>query len=116
MPQRKFCCGADSAAAQFGLAAQLKALGHPVRLEIVRQLAARSRCCTNDFCACLPLAQSTISQHLDLLCQAGIVLYAPDGNRSAYSLNCAALGGLAQGIRALVAVMPMEATGEAAHG
>lgn len=100
MAQRKSCCGADRA--RTDLATQLKALGHPVRLEIVRQLALRERCCCNDFCAFLPLAQSTISQHLELLCEVGLVRYAPDGNRSSYRLDRATMKALTQALRALV--------------
>lgn len=86
------CCLAES------LADQLKALGHPVRIGIVRQLIERDRCCCGDFCASLPLAQSTISQHLDLLRRAGLVDFEPDGNRSRYSLNRAAFKALARAI------------------
>jgi DNA-binding transcriptional ArsR family regulator len=69
------------------LAEVLKALGHPSRLEIIRQLALRERCCGGDFCDCLPLAQSTISQHLDILKQARLVHWQQQGTRSVYSLN-----------------------------
>jgi ArsR family transcriptional regulator len=95
MARRRNCCDIEASAAQTDLANRLKALAHPARLEIVRQLVGRTRCCCNDFCATLPLAQSTISQHLDLLCQAGLVVYAPDGNRSAYQLEPKALAELA---------------------
>ena len=86
----KPCCGGD------GLVAQLKALGHPVRMEIIRRLIESERCYCGDFCACMPLAQSTISQHLDLLCKAGLVDYRPDGNRSRYSLNREAFKAMAR--------------------
>lgn len=89
------CCALDRAILQ------LKALGHPVRMEIVRQLCERDRCCCNDFCACMSLAQSTISQHLDLLKKAGLVNYEPDGNRSRYSLNREAFKALARAIAAM---------------
>jgi len=88
--QKAACCGPD------GFVAQMKALGHPVRMQIVNQLIDRDRCCCGDFCACMPLAQSTISQHLDMLCKAGLVEYAPDGNRSRYSLNRTAFKALAR--------------------
>jgi nucleoid-associated protein YgaU len=54
---------ADGASDQ--LAIQLKALGHPARSRSMRQLRDRDRCCCGDFCATLPLAQSTVSQHLE---------------------------------------------------
>jgi len=80
---------------------QLKALGHPARLDIVRQLVDRDRCCCGDFCATLQLAQSTVSQHLEQLCRAGLVEYEPEGNRSRYSLNRTAFVALAQAISGL---------------
>lgn len=67
-------------------AERLKALGHPVRLAIVKALAER-RCCTcAEVCGCLPLAQSTVSQHLKVLRDAGLVSFRRDGVRSAYVL------------------------------
>lgn len=77
------------------IAEAFKALGHPVRLEIIRQLVLRDRCCGGDFCDCLPLAQSTISQHLELLKQAGVVDWQQQGTRSIYTLNRARLSWLA---------------------
>jgi ArsR family transcriptional regulator len=76
----------DAAAAE-----RLKALGHPVRIAIVQALAERSCCCCGDVCRTLPLAQSTVSQHLKVLKEAGIVGFRRDGVRSTYVLNAAAL-------------------------
>jgi len=81
----------------------LKALGHPVRLEIVRQLAARDRCCARDFCSCLPLAQSTISQHLEMLLAAGIVSRRPEGTKSIFTLNAGRIVALADELSRLSA-------------
>jgi ArsR family transcriptional regulator, arsenate/arsenite/antimonite-responsive transcriptional repressor len=80
---------ADDAAAE-----RLKALGHPVRLAIVRALAERSRCCCADVCSGLPLAQSTVSQHLKVLRDAGLVSFRRDGVRSSYVLNPEAFAAL----------------------
>ncbi|MGL4490479.1 MAG: ArsR/SmtB family transcription factor [Rhizobiaceae bacterium] len=49
------------------LAAQLLALAHPVRLAIIRHLAASDACCNKDVVARVGLAQSTVSQHLKVL-------------------------------------------------
>ena len=84
----------------------LKALGHPVRLEIVRQLAARDRCCAGDFCSCLPLAQSTISQHLEMLLAAGIVNRRPEGTKSIFTLNAGRIAALADELSRLSACCP----------
>jgi len=102
------CCAFD------GLVGQFKALGHPVRMEIIRQLIGRDRCYCGDFCACLPLAQSTVSQHLDLLRKAGLVDYEPDGNRSRYSLNRAAFEALAQAMAELARTAAAQETADAA--
>jgi ArsR family transcriptional regulator len=69
------------------IAEAMKALGHPSRIEIIRQLAIRDRCCSGDICNCMPLAQSTVSQHIDLLKSVGLVDWQQQGNRSMYTLN-----------------------------
>ena len=79
----------DEAAAE-----RLKALGHPVRIAIVRALAERSCCCCADVCSGLPLAQSTVSQHLKVLKEAQLVTFRRDGVRSSYVLNVAAFNAL----------------------
>jgi DNA-binding transcriptional ArsR family regulator len=85
------------------LAFQLKALAHPARLEIIRQLQERGCCCCGDFCASLDLAQSTVSQHLDMLRKAGLVEYQPEGTRSRYRLNRKSFLALASAIGAVAA-------------
>ena len=69
----------------------MKALAHPVRLQILHYLGGQKNCCCNEICACIPLAQSTISQHLKILSNAGVIDYQPAGNTSQYSLNAASL-------------------------
>lgn len=103
---------------------RLKALGHPVRLAIVRALAESSCCCCSDVCSRLPLAQSTVSQHLKVLKDAGLVSFRRDGVRSAYVLNPVAFAALRadlEGIAVLVGALsrpatPVTAPDEAAHG
>ena len=92
-------------------AERLKALGHPARLAIVKALAERS-CCCQDVCGRLPLAQSTVSQHLKVLKEAGLVSFRRDGVRSAYVLNRAAFATLCadlDGIARLAGVKPADA-------
>lgn len=55
------------------LARIAKALGHPVRLVILKHLSNQSCCYTGDLVDVLPLAQSTISQHLKELKDAGLI-------------------------------------------
>ena len=74
----------------------MRALGHPVRLSILRILAERAQndCCCTDVTECLPLAQSTVSQHIKVLLDAGLVQRSPKGTRNCYSLNADRLASL----------------------
>ena len=73
------------------VAMRLAALSHPARLAIVRRLAAADACCCKDVVRHLDLAQSTVSQHLKVLVQAGLVIYEPNRQRSRYVLDRPAL-------------------------
>lgn len=55
------------------LALYAKALGHPVRVQILKILNSQSCCYTGDLTEVIPLAQSTISQHLKALKDAGLI-------------------------------------------
>ncbi|WP_452232398.1 ArsR/SmtB family transcription factor [Lacinutrix sp. MEBiC02595] len=55
------------------LAKFAKALGHPTRIAILKHLEKQSCCCTGDLVEVFPLAQSTISQHLKELKNAGLI-------------------------------------------
>ena len=50
-----------------------KAMAHPVRLQIIKLLISQKCCFTGDLTEIIPLAQSTISQHLKALKDAGII-------------------------------------------
>jgi len=67
----------------------MRALGHPVRLSILRILAEQSTgdCCCTDVTQCLPLAQSTVSQHIKVLLDAGLVERHAKGTRNCYKLK-----------------------------
>jgi DNA-binding transcriptional ArsR family regulator len=84
------------------LAERLGALSHRKRMEILRYLAASDRCCCKDVVGRLDLAQSTVSQHLKVLVEAGLVRVKPDRQRSIYEIDRAALAATAQGVTALV--------------
>lgn len=75
------------------LARRIKALAHPARLAIVRGLVDRGGggCRCGDIVRDLPLAQSTVSQHLKVLREAGIIRGEIAGPRSCYWLDPAAL-------------------------
>ena len=68
-------------------AAVAKALAHPARIQILRLLAAQSECRGADVFAELPLAQSTISEHLRVLKDAGLVSATPVGTAMVYCLS-----------------------------
>jgi ArsR family transcriptional regulator len=55
------------------LAAIAKALSHPVRIKILRLLAGEACCFTGELTSLIPMAQSTISQHLKALLEAGLI-------------------------------------------
>ena len=77
----KCCDGAEELSQAF------KALSHPIRLKILKHLAARDRRCCGEICSGLPLAQSTVSQHLKVLRDAGIIELEAAGQQSHYRLN-----------------------------
>lgn len=80
------------------LAVLCKAIGHPARVQILRLLARRDSCICGDIVDELPLAQSTVSQHLKVLKDAGLVRGDIEGARVCYCLEPAAL----RRLRALV--------------
>ena len=83
------------------LATRLGALAHPARLAILKHLSASGCCCCKDVVRSTALAQSTVSQHLKILVDAGLVRYAPDRQRSRYEVDRAALeelGGAVSGL------------------
>ena len=73
------------------LAAWAKALAHPARVQILRTLAARGTCVCGQIVDALPLAQSTVSQHLKVLKEAGLIRGDIDGPRTCYCLDAGAL-------------------------
>ena len=74
-------------AADEELAALTKALGHPVRVQIIRLLTLRESCVCGDIVKELPLAQSTVSQHLKVLKDVGLIRGEIDGPRTCYCLE-----------------------------
>jgi ArsR family transcriptional regulator len=85
------------------LAQRLKALAHPARLTIVRALMAAQRCSCGDIVRNLPLAQSTVSQHLKVLREAGLICGEIEGPRSCYWVDAGALGAVATTVEGLAA-------------
>lgn len=64
-----------------------KAIAHPARIAILKILAKKNSCICNDLVEVLPLAQSTVSQHLAELKSAGLITGEIDGPRVCYCLD-----------------------------
>lgn len=69
------------------LAELAKALSHPARIAILKELSRRDTCICGEIVEVLPLAQSTVSQHLKELQQAGLIQGTVDGVKSCYCIN-----------------------------
>jgi DNA-binding transcriptional ArsR family regulator len=69
------------------LAAFARALGHPARVAILEVLAKTNECVCGQIVEVMPLAQSTVSQHLKELKDAGLIKGTVDGPRSCYCIN-----------------------------
>lgn len=76
------------------LAALFKALAHPARIEILRVLAERGTCICGEIVEEIPLAQSTVSQHLRVLKNAGLVVGEIEGPAVCYCVDVDALARL----------------------
>lgn len=77
----------EGADADEELAALGKAIGHPARIQILRILARKNACICGDIVEELPLAQSTVSQHLKILKEAGLIRGDVDGPRVCYCIE-----------------------------
>lgn len=69
------------------LAKMLKALGNPVRFGILQHLAESQMCITGDIVAFTTLAQSTVSQHLKVLREAGLIDGEIEGPATCYCIS-----------------------------
>jgi ArsR family transcriptional regulator len=69
------------------LAAMLKALGNPVRFRIMQYLADHQLCITGEIVEFTALAQSTVSQHLKVLRDAGLIAGEIEGPATCYCID-----------------------------
>ena len=83
------------------LALLAKAAGHPARVRILRLLSRKEARVCSQIVGELPLAQSTVSEHLRILKEAGLIRSREDGPRVGYCINFPAL----RRLKALVAVL-----------
>ena len=93
--------GLEGPAADDELAKLAKAVGHPIRVRILRMLSRREARVCSQIVGELPLAQSTVSEHLRILKDAGLVRSRHDGPRVGYCINYDAL----RKLKALVAII-----------
>jgi DNA-binding transcriptional ArsR family regulator len=97
IPDDTRCCALDARL----VATRFAALSHPARIEILRHLSASASCCCGEVVGRLDLAQSTVSQHLKILVEAGLVRFTADGKRSRYAVDGQALAALARSVAEL---------------
>ena len=82
------CCTLNiSGKKQDRLVDMLKALGNPIRFEIIKFLVTHPGCITGDIVEYLPIAQATVSQHLKVLKEAGWISGIIEGTATCYQLN-----------------------------
>jgi ArsR family transcriptional regulator, arsenate/arsenite/antimonite-responsive transcriptional repressor len=91
----------EGAEADEELAKLAKAIGHPARVRILRMLSRREARVCSQIVDELPLAQSTVSEHLRILKEADLVRSSQDGPRMGYCIN---FDGLRR-LKALVAII-----------
>lgn len=91
----------EGRAADRELAVLAKAIGHPARVRILRLLVRRTSCMCGDIVDELPLAQSTVSQHLKILKEAGLIRGEVEGPRVCYWVEAKTL----RRLKALVAML-----------
>jgi ArsR family transcriptional regulator len=91
----------EGAEADEELAKLAKAIGHPARVRILRMLSRKEARVCSQIVDELPLAQSTVSEHLRILKESGLVRSSQDGPRVGYCIN---FDGLRR-LKALVAII-----------
>ena len=99
-PQADFQ-GLEGPEADDELAKLAKAIGHPARVRILRMLSRKEARVCSQIVGELPLAQSTVSEHLRILKDSGLVRSNQDGPRVGYCINYDAL----RKLKALVAII-----------
>jgi DNA-binding transcriptional ArsR family regulator len=84
------------------IAGRLAALSHPARLAILNHLSRFEGCGCGDVVDSLPLAQSTVSQHLKVLLEAGLITHERRMPRSTYRLNREALRSVSRELNSMI--------------
>ncbi|HEY5671476.1 MAG TPA: metalloregulator ArsR/SmtB family transcription factor [Anaerolineales bacterium] len=82
------CCTLEiSGKEQDRLVKMFKALGNPIRFEIMKFLVSHPGCITGDIVEFLPIAQATVSQHMKVLREAGWIKGTVEGPATSYCLS-----------------------------
>ena len=82
------CCSLElDGADQDRLVRMFKALGNPIRFEILKFLVTHPGCITGNIVSFLPIAQATVSQHLKVLREAGWIRGTVAGPATSYCLD-----------------------------
>ena len=79
--------GSGLRTSDFEISRLAKALAHPARVAILRMLIERGDCICGQIVEVLPLAQATVSQHLKVLKEAGLIQGEVDGPRVCYCVH-----------------------------
>jgi ArsR family transcriptional regulator len=77
----------EGSAADDELVRLAKAMAHPARVHIVRILSHQEVCMYGDLAEAIPLAQSSVSQHLKILKEAGLIRGEVEGPRVCYCID-----------------------------
>ena len=91
---------------QESLASIAKALGHPARISILQELGNQQNCQCGQLANTMGLAQSTISQHLKELKNAGIIKGSIESTRICYCLSSEKLNELMAFLSTIITVNP----------
>ncbi|MBZ5581376.1 MAG: metalloregulator ArsR/SmtB family transcription factor [Acidobacteriia bacterium] len=100
-PARTDFAALEGPEADDDLARMGKSIGHPARVRILRMLSKKEARVCSQIVDELPLAQSTVSEHLRILKDAGLVRSNQDGPRAGYCINYDGL----RKLKALVAIL-----------
>lgn len=84
------------------LAEIFKAMGHPARMSIIQYMIKNPSCICNDIVEELPLAQSTISKHLNELKSVGIIQGEVSGAKLCYCINPKVLNEVSEFINGMI--------------
>lgn len=90
------------------MARYAKALGHPARIAIIRLLLKQPACMCGDIVEELPLSQSTVSQHLRELKEAGLIKGDVEGAKVCYCVNKKEWENAGQLLQSLLSLQPTE--------